>query len=445
MREIPKIVRARLSAADSPGAGHPDADVLTAFGEGCLPASERTAVVDHLARCAECRDVVALALPASEALQPTMQISRGSRLAWPVVRWAFVSAGAVAIALFGFVEYGHRTASVRMAKNSAEPYAQARNEAKPAAAAQDKIQANEERPQASSAGKIRTDLMVPKDKEEAVPVPAPRLTRNFAAGAMAHGPRQTNQWQQQNAKSWQAPTPGSYRLDAKQLSGVQPTTVSGANSVAEVQPQSAQHDVASEALDSTIAGNPPATQPPPPSPSDTEVSRAKSAPAMAAPARIDAPAGALQGRSVQALFPVTPTWTVNAGRLQRSFDQGVSWQDVKITANSDATASLELAVASRKAAKQTLKKDKTADSATPIFRVVAANGPDVWAGGTEAALYHSPDTGAHWVRVVPSTAGATLTGDIVALEFSDAQNGRVSTSTGEVWLTSDDGRSWQKQ
>jgi len=106
-------------------------------------------------------------------------------------------------------------------------------------------------------------------------------------------------------------------------------------------------------------------------------------------------------------------------------------------------ASMELAIASNKAG--TTRKDKKATSTAPVFRAVAANGADVWAGGTAAILYHSSDAGAHWVRVVPASESATLSGDILSLEFADAQNGRISTSTGEVWSTSDNGQSWKKQ
>jgi photosystem II stability/assembly factor-like uncharacterized protein len=134
---------------------------------------------------------------------------------------------------------------------------------------------------------------------------------------------------------------------------------------------------------------------------------------------------------------------VNSGRLQRSSDQGQTWQDVDVTASADTGASLELAIASSKAGKA--RKDKKAIVAAPLLRAVAANGPDVWAGGTAAALYHSSDAGAHWARVIPSSESATLSGDILSLEFPDAQNGRIFTSTGEVWTTADSGQAWKKQ
>jgi photosystem II stability/assembly factor-like uncharacterized protein len=37
-----------------------------------------------------------------------------------------------------------------------------------------------------------------------------------------------------------------------------------------------------------------------------------------------------------------------------------------------------------------------------------------------------------------------LTGDITALEFSDQQHGRITTSTPALWITADDGQTWQK-
>jgi photosystem II stability/assembly factor-like uncharacterized protein len=83
--------------------------------------------------------------------------------------------------------------------------------------------------------------------------------------------------------------------------------------------------------------------------------------------------------------------------------------------------------------------------AKPTFRVVTAVGPEVWAGGAGAALYHSADSGTRWQQVFPSTAGAALAGNITDIQFSTPQEGKVTTSKGEVWTTSDNGHTWQKQ
>ena len=442
MSEIPKIVRQRLQQSGPALRAHPDANVLNAFAEQCLTGLERIAVLDHLSSCAECREVVALALPASESLQPALQFSSRPKLTWPILRWGLTSAGVLALALLGFVEYGHRGEPARMAKNSPPPAAeQVRPEAVPAAPARDEAKANEERSQPAPTASGRAASTEEKDANESAG--KMELTRNFstpgARGALAHGPRQSNQWQQQNANAIQTPSRVQNLPDAKQP--VPPPSGSGKSEMVEVQSAATQLDVQSEPRDSLVAGNKPMPQPAAPSASDSEVSRAKSAPAA-----VSSPAVSgltTQGRAFQALQLINPTWTVNAGRLQRSFDQGQTWQEVNVLASSDAGASLEVAAVSSKADR--VRKDKKATSIAPVFRAVAANGQDVWAGGNAGMVYHSADAGAHWMRITPSSQTGALTGDVLSLEFPDLQNGKISTSTGEIWVTADGGQSWQRQ
>ncbi|MBI3477909.1 MAG: MBL fold metallo-hydrolase [Acidobacteria bacterium] len=108
MSDAPKIVRDRLRAA-MPRDGHPDADVLTAFAEQALSGAEREDVVRHLARCGDCREVVALSLPPSvEAARPETEMETASTrqpagrsftwFAWPTLRWAALAAGVVVVA-----------------------------------------------------------------------------------------------------------------------------------------------------------------------------------------------------------------------------------------------------------------------------------------------------------------------------------------------------------
>jgi photosystem II stability/assembly factor-like uncharacterized protein len=100
--------------------------------------------------------------------------------------------------------------------------------------------------------------------------------------------------------------------------------------------------------------------------------------------------------------------------LQRSFDGGRSWKEVAI-----------------------------AEGVT--FRAVAVVVSDVWAGGSGGALFHSADGGEHWARVPVQVNDRIPSGDIVRIEFADAQNGVVATSTGETWRTSDAGVTWRWQ
>jgi hypothetical protein len=166
----------------------------------------------------------------------------------------------------------------------------------------------------------------------------------------------------------------------------------------------------------------------------------------------DAPAGKVIGGPILAqVVSVNPSasvvWNINSsGALQRSFDQGNTWQNVDVNA---ATSNVPLA-GLRDKAKEALADSTKVDSlkkdvSSPVFRAVASTGPDVWAGASGGLLYHSSDAGGHWTRVVPSTAGAHLNGDILSLEFPDPQHGRVVTAVPEVWITADGGQTWLKQ
>src|SRR5271157_3265232 len=64
-RELPKLVREAL-AKQTAGDVQPSPDALTAFVEHSLARGESQRVTDHLAQCAECREVVFLASSAVE-------------------------------------------------------------------------------------------------------------------------------------------------------------------------------------------------------------------------------------------------------------------------------------------------------------------------------------------------------------------------------------------
>ena len=100
-----KLVAARLRAgAFRQASVHPDADLLSAFTEGCLDEAERGKVLDHLAECTVCRDVVYLSRPEEETavVQPVKARSRAHWIAWGGLRWAALAASmsiVVAIAI----------------------------------------------------------------------------------------------------------------------------------------------------------------------------------------------------------------------------------------------------------------------------------------------------------------------------------------------------------
>ena len=110
----------------------------------------------------------------------------------------------------------------------------------------------------------------------------------------------------------------------------------------------------------------------------------------------------------------TPRWSLSENGLpQRSFDSGKSWEEVQVDHKSG-------------------------------FRALAAVGMDVWVGGKNGLLYHSGDIGLHWSQITPSSSGANLTADILRIEFADPQHGRLIAGDGQSWVTSDGGKTWEK-
>lgn len=475
MQNVPKIVRERLKAAAS-AVDHPDADVLTAFAERSLTELERAVVLEHLARCGDCRDIMALALPAPELAETAVRPSPTGWLAWPALRWGLVAAGVIAIASVGILQHQWRTQSATMAlKTYARPEAastEAKNQPPPApvtaapAQPQSKIQASPaatdslDRGNAAVAG---PNQIASSEASQARTLP-PQLGHGTGAGVpprgFPHGPKMAMQWQQQNANALQvqAPTPAAPGVAGKQQAGGEPFAngrVPSASEAVEVQAQAVQINRPTENREARVedqfAAQPSSgedytsTKVDKAKPAVTTQAAAAPASALMTPKRSQAPVGGPLALSV----PI-PRWTISsAGSLQRSFDQGSTWQDVDVKANSASVtgaASLEVTVkTSRAKGKDADKKLLKEPAAALTFRAVAAAGPDVWAGGSQGLLYHSLDAGDHWARVVPSADGTLLTGDIISLEFPDMQHCKVSTSTAEVWTTSDDGQTWQKQ
>lgn len=478
MQNVPKIVRQRLQIP-RPVANHPDADVLAAFAERSLPDLERAVVLEHLAHCRDCREIVALALPAIEPVETAAARSDRSLLSWPVLRWAFVAVGIVSIASIGILQYQRRTPPLTVARKAFQRQ-EAANEAKnraPAAAApaekHAKLLAAPPPAFTDSLDSSKIAAVESRQSLRAVTPPAPAAAPQsgqsiggiVAGGGLQHGPRvtnQLNQWQQNaNAIHGQAAAPVTPPAAGQQAVGTLAKKAQNPSSAETVEVQAQPLQIETEEVESAA-----------PSPSADDISKlSKAKPlvttesANAGPAQATAGTAAkpglpspgqdtsLNGRSFTqsvTLSPASPpSWTItSAGGLQRSFDQGKTWQDVDVNANPASGASptsLAIVARSYRAKESVNKKDLNQPATSPIFRAVAATGADVWAGGSAGALYHSLDAGDHWTRVVPSSNGTVLTGDIVSLQFSDAQHGQLATADSSVWTTSDDGQSWQKQ
>ena len=120
------------------------------------------------------------------------------------------------------------------------------------------------------------------------------------------------------------------------------------------------------------------------------------------------------------------TWVITGGVLQRSLDNGRSWQDA-------------------------LRADH------PVL-CYASHDEDVWAGGQAGTLFHSADSGVTWVRVRPSIKAQQLSSEVTHIEVTHIDvrgdvHGDVrgpaeivlSTSNGEIWSSADGGKTWEKK
>jgi len=481
MENIPKIVKQRLQSA-AIIVEHPDADVLTAFSEQGLGDRERTQILDHLAHCGQCREVVALALPAQEPSLAIVRPARGSWLTWPQLRWGLIAAGIIVVASFGVLQYERPQGLSPVAPQSQRAdrlpdEAKNQPESLPAPSEEAAAQKALRTPEAKSQDVAVSQQMAGSKKESDVvnlfaKSEAPRDEKAATGGRTitlggqpsTHGPMPPAQWQQNlnaNAANQrmmsqnQVPAPVSAVPAAnEQAAGVMVPAQSSpavAPSVSGAIPEKQTQN-----LDALAMNRPSVASAPPPARNNAgEVARSKDAQPPAANAGKAQAVGAYGVSETSAsnfspsgsLVPESARWAINsAGGLQRSFDEGSTWQAVDPSSAPSDSGERNLPLAMKSSRAQAAAKDKVERKPTPImFRAVAAIGPDVWAGGSEATLFHSTDSGNHWIRIEPSWRGVQLSGDILSLQFRDPQHGRIVTSAAEIWTTADAGQTWDKQ
>jgi hypothetical protein len=452
MPELPNIVRERLKAS-RPTAAHPDADVLTAFSERALAESEGAVVAEHLARCHDCRDILALALPATVTAQTAGAPlpARGGWLRAPVLRWGVVAAGLAVLAV-GLLQHQRR--------HVAQAFIAAREATAPVPA---------------------LTAQASHGEQSVRPTPGAAATSANSAPANASGvnagstiPRDADTtFKQKRAAvvpraSFGDPVKQSVPLNAA------PSSAGGAETQSELvatntSSQAANQPYEYRALDQKkdreqggVGGR---------ASMDVTVDKAKAPEMTTVEVSSAAP--------TSSAAPLALRWAISdAGRLLRSFDQGRTWASVDLNASFPVASQMVVEVPQRQKYQQTtpdtslqvqsqaqvqspaqkqsepksLGKSRAAAQravaasvSIPIIRAVSAAGLEVWAGGSAGVLYHSVNGGEQWTRVVPSASGTLLTGDVIAIAFSDPQHGQLTTSTQELWTTFDAGLTWQKR
>jgi hypothetical protein len=480
MQNVPKIVRDRLQRPGSAAAeSHPDADLLTAFAEHSLASGERDHVLQHLAQCGDCREIVHLALPASEVAAPHSFSSRTQAgwLRWPALRWGAVAAGILAVMSIGVLRLNHRENKMLISDSLVQRNQLASAEQSAPLSLSTSAPPTSSQPTSSlqlppgEAGK-RAEMRKKVFSAQALPdkaIASPSVVfppsnqfhsgvaggfvAGSSAGASIGGPIQRDVPRDRALVSAPAGQSATYAAPAKQNSPVPAASevveVSGAAPVVQTETtaqNATQDQLAQNQVPEKLQSSGKQTE---------AVVRAK----PTSP-QVNGMAESADLSNFATVKNPAPRWTISAnGALQRSLDGGKTWLDVNLAADSSMNSNLvgqsssqvQVMAAKSSQSRTVTKADAKSAPALPapvpvVFRALAvsSNAAEVWAGGSAGVLYHTMDGGNLWLRVVPSDAGIALTGDIVRIQFSDTSNGTVTTSN-SAWTTNDDGQSWHKQ
>jgi hypothetical protein len=432
LSNVPKIVQERLRAAAPEKAwsegvprAHPDADLLTAFAEQALSSDERQCVLDHLALCSDCREVVALALPAPASV-PTSATSEiaaqadaaravtvraqqhwfaWSGFTWHGLRWAALAAGIVvagAIILNQSKKPNQPLEARHQVENAMpEPAAPA---AKPAAPAQADsefastagIKPGQKTVESGLSRQLSRRLL---NKESRVVADLKTAPAETAVTAGALRPPSMKKDLIANA----APASRG-ALSAPMPSVSEPVGIAGADAAVNTRDTFLVRNEAAPAISKAKAAMPAMDEAAAP-PKSAEL-ETKAAFGGNLRSREDA-VNLLQDATIAA------QWQVASGALQRSLDHGATWQTG-------------------------LRSDR------PLL-CFAARGNEIWAGGKAGALFHSADGGANWTQVNPSADGRALSADVTRIEVRSSTEIVLSTSGSESWTTLDGGKTWIKK
>lgn len=428
MEQLPKIVGQRLQAV-SPTEAHPDANLLTAFAEKSLLPREQTQVLEHLAGCAPCREVVAQAQPeevlerVAVAAAAPVSVRRGSWFQGATVRWAALAACVVVVGAVVVSRTQFERAPAQKVAVQIEPSVVAKTETQPASSVPPTRENDKQVESDNSRLKAAMSVGTRRDADE-----LSKLDKQ--------GPVHTNGLSDEKRKT---DTP-VVDLEAKNNPPPPPPppppaadTVTASRGVAvsvalPQQPEEAKATKkefsADKAMKAPTATNEVVVQ------AQAAAAPPASGPAKAAPVLADnqrarsesgninayykAKDGYLGGGAIGGLMrSATLRWQLSPeGKLIKSSDLGKSWQTVPVA-------------------------DKV------VFRALCVTGQEVWVGGAQGNLFYSSDAGQQWEQVKPAANGQTLTADIATIEFKDPQHGKLTTTDHQTWITSDGGHAWQ--
>ena len=496
MPELQNLLRQRLARAENTAPVHPDADTITAYVEQSLPTAERQTVLTHLATCEPCREVVALSQPELSVLSASQTVIKPA----PASAWrrlfapGFGLAASVAVmALIAVLvlQLPHRASQQAAQEQQAKVIVPAKQAAPiengnsiPAQTADNYTTANQ-----TSADQISANQTSTSPAAKAKPESADVVDRSQNPKAIQALDRSEETIEVTSANVLvAAPAPPAKAPaltagllkkdyvntnffansdDAVVLGG---QNNAGQNSSAGPAPQAkaantnhsfAYTDKISSFSDipANAAGKPSLQLLTPSSPPERlTCTLCKVAQATAHTLRLRTVTPALHASTLG--YSALGGLGMFSNTLEKGQPSEISAAPEKneggSLANSDALSRSALGMSSLRSSSDSVptawkvaggKLVKASgqsqwEDAYPAagieFSAVNARGKDVWAGGSDAMLIHSRDAGLTWEVV---KLGNTATGKIVSI-LAGAFNVHVKTSDNQLWLSTDDGKTW---
>jgi hypothetical protein len=435
MEQLPKIVAQRLQAV-SLAEMHPDANLLTAFAEKSLLPREQTQVLEHLAVCTECREVVAHALPEEVLLEVAVAAAaptparRNSWFAGASVRWIALAACVVIVGTV-VISRTHFSPSTKQAVSSNQPDVVARNEPQtsPSTPPAEESRAKESTSDIAQPKGASSALTLKRDADQVAELDK-QQSANTALRRFDERRQPENSYDRLEAKNNKLPAADAVIAGAP--AATETVTVESAASPVEDTKATKKEFSADKAMRAASAGNevaqaqaqPQSAAAPPPVPPPA----AKTASVLADSQTVTAEsvtvvgsdykqkdgyaAGAAIGSLAKMRAAIIPMWQLSDGKLIKSLDHGQNWQPVPVD-------------------------DKS------VFQALCVTGNEIWVGGKQGTLFYSSDSGQQWEQVKPAANGQTLTADITAIEFKDPKHGKLTAADHQTWTTNDGGHNWK--
>ena len=450
MLGLSNSLRQRLGRAPEPQL-HPDADLLTAYVERRLARTEQADMVRHLAACPYCREIVALSLPEA-GLQPTAAPSGRFTFRIPMMRWAAVAA-TLAIGAALVVEEPWKKESALKTESAVNPEGISGSS-----------QAKEISPQAvpAPAGPEVAPAGANPSQPSAQALPAAPALSATRSGLAASSPaagdaRRAFGPERQEPKPSEPVTNQAFadrkRADFNDLAASAPT------------------------VNGSVASSAATTSSRPPSPVMTSEAGLVSAPV----AKVGQ--GSETGFVVRKI-PITPesiktnsfavaftgqkketgpskadATSLRTSRLfsipgkmlsagKEKIGAGAIWQSYSMSmvergpAGGLPAGHLHWSISPEgkliKSSDLTLWHEAYPQKDDLLFRVVVAEGHDVWAGGSHMTLIHSWNGGVDWKKM---KLGDSTSGDITDIHI-DGGDVQVKTSNNQTWVSQDGGVTW---